>query len=52
MDEQEPYAGGPEPISPGNLLDNALAVFNVLPREDKDKMIEKYEGNKEDFPTA
>jgi hypothetical protein len=52
MDQDEDMSGLQEAIHPTNLLDNALKVFNTLPLEQKDALIAKYEGKKEDFPAA
>ena len=41
-----------EPIHPANMLENALNTFDALPQDQKDKMIARYEGKKEDFPAA
>jgi hypothetical protein len=52
MDEEEDLSGVQEVMNPINLLDNVLKVFNTLPLEQKDTLIAKYEGKKEDFATA
>ena len=52
MDEQEDLTNVQEPISSDNGLDNALDFFDALSREQKDEMINRYEGKKEDFPDA
>jgi hypothetical protein len=39
-------------IHPTNLLNNALKVFDALPMEQKDALINQYEGKKEDFVAA
>ncbi len=38
------------PLQPSNLLSNALAVFDSLPNDQKDELIQKYEGENQDFP--
>jgi len=35
-----------------NLLDNTLKVFDTLPLEQKDSLIQQYEGKKQDFANA
>jgi len=52
MDQEEDLSEVQEAINPTNLLDNALKVFDTLPLEQKDALIAKYEGNKEDFAAA
>jgi hypothetical protein len=52
MDQDKDMSGLQEAIHLTNLLDNALKVFDTLPLEQKDALIAKYEGKKEDFPTA
>ncbi len=41
-----------EPIHLSNLLSNVLAAFDTLPNEQKDKLIQKYEGGLQDFPNV
>jgi len=36
-------------ITPKNILDNALKMFDTLPMDQKDTFIQKYEGGQEDF---
>jgi len=38
------------PLQPLNLLSNALTAFDSLPNDQKDKLIQKYEGGVQDFP--
>ena len=38
------------PLTPENILDNALKMFDGLPNDQKDAFIQKYEG--EDFLAA
>jgi Zinc knuckle len=52
MDEEEDLSQLQEALNPANLLDNALKVFDTLPLDQKDTLIAKYEGKKEDFPAA
>jgi len=40
------------PLDPLNLLSNALAVFDTLPNDQKDELIQKYEGGTQDFPNV
>jgi len=37
------------PLSPLNLLSNALSAFDSLPNDQKDKLIQKYERGTQDF---
>ena len=39
-------------LNPANLLDNTLKVFDTLPLEQKDSLIQQYEGKKQDFANA
>jgi len=38
------------PLQPSNLLSNTLVAFNSLLNDQKDKLIQKYEGENQDFP--
>ena len=40
------------PLTPDNILDNALQMFDQLPNDQKNAFIQKYEGGREDFPNA
>jgi hypothetical protein len=40
------------PLTPDNILDNALKMFDQLPNEQKNAFIQQYEGKGEDFPDA
>jgi hypothetical protein len=40
------------PLTPDNILDNALQMFDQLPDAQKNAFIHKYEGGREDFPDA
>ena len=52
MDEPEDLSGLQTPIDPANGLENALNTFDALSLEQKNEMIDQYEGKKEDFPAA
>jgi hypothetical protein len=52
MDEEEDLSQLQEALNPANLLDNALKVFDTLPLKQKDALITKYKGKKEDFAAA
>ena len=52
MDEQEDLSHLQSPIDPSNGLENALNAFDALSLEQKNEMIDRYEGKKEDFPAA
>ena len=52
MDEQEDLSGLQTPIDPANGLENALNAFDTLSLEQKNEMIDRYKGKKEDFPAA
>ena len=41
-----------QPLTPDNILDNALQMFDQLPDDQKNAFIQKYEGGREDFPNA
>jgi len=38
-----------EAITPENILNNAIRMFDTLPLDQKDTFIQKYEGSQEDF---
>ncbi len=50
MDDQDDMTGLQTLLDPSNLLSNALAAFNTLPNDQKDELIQKYEGGAQDFP--
>jgi hypothetical protein len=52
LDRPEDMTGVQTPIDPSNGLENALDTFDALSLEQKDEMIKRYEGKREDFPTA
>jgi hypothetical protein len=52
MDDQEDMAQIQEPLTPQNILDNAMRMFDTLPNDQKDAFIQKYEGGQEDFAEA
>jgi len=41
-----------EPLTPENILDNTIRMFDTLPTDQKDPFIQKYEGGQEDFAGA
>jgi hypothetical protein len=41
-----------EPLTPKNILNNAIRMFDILPTDQKDAFIQKYEGGQEDFAGA
>ncbi len=49
MDQKEDLTQLQEAITPKNILDNALRMFDTLPLDQKDAFIQKYEGGQEDF---
>jgi len=49
MDQNEDMTQLQDAITPENILDNAIRMFNTLPLDQKDTFIQKYEGGKEDF---
>ncbi len=49
MDQREDLTQLLEAITPKNILDNALKMFDTLPMDQKDAFVQKYEGGKEDF---
>ena len=52
MDVQEDMAQIQDPLTPQNILDNAIKMFDTLPDDQKDAFIQKYEGGQEDFAEA
>jgi Zinc knuckle len=52
LDEDDDMTNVQPAINPANLLDNALKVFDTLPLEQKDSLIQQYEGKKQDFVDA
>ena len=52
MDEHEDLSQLQNPIDPANGLENTLNAFDALSMEQKNEMIDRYEGKKEDFPAA
>ena len=52
MDVQEDMALVQEPLTPQNILENAIRMFNTLPDDQKDAFIQKYKGGQEDFAEA
>jgi hypothetical protein len=41
-----------EPLTPENILDNTIRMFDTLPTDQKDTFIQKYKGGQEDFAGA
>jgi len=50
--EQDDMIGLQMPMSLSNLLDNVLMAFNSLPNNQKDELIQKYEGGSQNFPNV
>jgi len=50
LDNQDDMTGIQLPLQPSNLLSNTLATFNCLLNDQKDELIQKYEGKNQDFP--
>src|SRR6266851_9860626 len=49
MDQNDDMSQLQEAITPENILDNAIRMFDTLPLDQKDAFIQKYEGGQEDF---
>ncbi len=49
MDQNEDMSQLQDTITPKNILDNAIKMFDTLPLDQKDAFIQKYEGGQEDF---
>ena len=49
MDQNDNMCQLQDAITPENILDNAIRMFNTLPLDQKDAFIQKYEGSQEDF---
>ena len=49
MDQDDDMSQLQDAITPKNILDNAIRMFDTLPRDQKDAFIQKYEGGQEDF---
>src|SRR6266851_5177949 len=49
MDQSEDMSQLQDAITPKNILDNAIRMFDTLPLDQKDAFIQKYEGGREDF---
>ncbi len=49
MDQNDDMSQLQEAITPENILDNAIKMFDTLPLDQKDAFIQKYEGGQEDF---
>jgi hypothetical protein len=50
MDKQDDMGEIQPPLAPANLLNNILNMFDSLPNDQKDELIQKYEGGLQDFP--
>jgi len=44
MDQNDDMSQLQDAITPENILDNAIRMFNTLPLDQKDTFIQKYEG--------
>ncbi len=49
MDQNKDMSQLQDAITPENILDNAIRMFDTLPLDQKDAFIQKYEGGQEDF---
>ncbi len=49
MDQPNDMSQLQEAITPENILDNAIRMFDTLPLDQKDAFIQKYKGSQEDF---
>ncbi len=49
MDQDEDMTQLQDAITPKNILDNAIRMFDTLPLDQKNAFIQKYEGGQEDF---
>ncbi len=49
MDQNEDMTQLQDAITPENILNNAIKMFDTLPLDQKDAFIQKYEGGQEDF---
>ena len=49
MDQNDDMSQLQDAITPENILDNAIRMFDTLPLDQKDAFIQKYEGGQEDF---
>ena len=52
MDQSEDMSQMQDTLTPENILDNAIAMFDTLPLDQKDTFIQKYKGGQEDFAEA
>jgi hypothetical protein len=52
MDLDDDLSQMQEPLTPENILDNVIRMFDTLPTDQKDTFIQKYEGGQEDFAEA
>jgi len=49
MDQNEDMSHLQDALTPKNILNNAIKMFDTLPLDQKDAFIQKYEGGQEDF---
>ena len=49
MDQSKDMTQLQDAITPENILDNAIKMFDTLPMDQRDAFIQKYEGGQEDF---
>ncbi len=49
MDQDEDMTQLQDAITPENILDNAIRMFDTLPLDQNDTFIQKYKGGQEDF---
>ncbi len=52
MDQGEDILQVQDALTPENILDNGIRMFDTLPLDQKDAFIQKYEGGQEDFAEA
>ena len=50
LDEPEEMSNIQKELTPDNILDNALTMFDGLSLDMKDQFIQRYEGKSQDFP--
>ena len=49
MDQNKDMTQLQDTITPENILDNTIRMFDTLALDQKDTFIQKYEGGQEDF---
>ena len=52
MDQQEDMTTLSQPMHPGNMIEQMMKAFDRLTLEEKNELIQQYEGKGEDFPNA